>query len=733
MSEIVLRTAEARPKDVGRGRVKISGTNMQQINVTVGDVVEIQHKDRKTGSIVWLADKEDQKSDIIRIDGILRRNLGVKLGEHVKVRRADTKIAKEVVIRPVEDLNIDNTLKQYVKQKLLGYPVTNNDMVLVQLLGQAHRFVIDNITPENTISLITDTTTLVFNEKPRSDRETSSQIYYEDIGGMSPVIQRVREMVELPLRYPELFKKLGISPPKGVLLHGPPGTGKTLIAKAVANESEAFFTAIQGPEIMSKFYGESEAKLREIFKKAEENPASIIFIDEIDAIASKRDETTGEVERRVVAQILSLMDGMSQRGNLVVIGATNRANALDPALRRPGRFDREIAINVPDQAERLEILQIHTRRMPGIEKVNIENLSKLTYGFVGADLAALAREAAMNALRDVLSLIDLDHSTIPPEVIERLEVTNDHFLSAMKEIQPSAVREVFAERPNLTMESVGGLENIIQVLKEVVEWPLTRKESFEQVGIVPPKGILLYGPPGTGKTLVASAIAAESRANFIAVKGPQLLSKWVGESEKGLREIFRKARMASPTIIFFDEIDALARKRTFAVEGASNTWDSLLSQLLTEIDGIEPFQNVILIAATNRPDVIDSALLRPGRFDRVCYVEPPNTKEREKILELYTQGMPLGGDVDIPLISKQTLNYTGADLQSLCREAAFAALRESPNNPIVLQSHLMEALEVVGPSLSEQILEFYKQFDKKFRNRLFEESLTKGSSKYEFL
>ena len=489
--DILLRTAESRQRDVGRGRVRINDANMRKIDISPGDIVELSFKNKKIGATAWLAYKEDQNSDIIRIDGIIRRNLSVRLNENIIVRKANAKIAEKVTLIPMEDIALDSTLKQFIKQKLSGYPVITGDLVLIQLLGQALRFIADSIAPgPNEICIITDTTIVKIEEKSVSNREQESRTNYEDIGGLDDAIKRIREMVELPLRHPELFRKLGISPPKGVLLHGPPGTGKTLLAKAVANESEAHFIHIQGPEIMSKFYGESEAKLREIFKEAQDNVPSIIFIDEIDAIAPKREDVTGEVERRVVAQILALMDGMESRGNVIVIGASNRPNALDTALRRPGRFDREIYIKVPNQKERLEIIQIHTRRMPGIEKVNLDELARITHGFVGADLAALAREAAIRTLREALPYIDYDKGTIPPDVLEKLEVTEKHFLDAMKEIQPSAIREVFVETPNVIWNDVGGLDEVKQSLIEAVEWPLKYREHLQRIGISPPKGIL---------------------------------------------------------------------------------------------------------------------------------------------------------------------------------------------------------------------------------------------------
>jgi transitional endoplasmic reticulum ATPase len=592
--------------------------------------------------------------------------------------------------------------------------------VLIPILGRSIPFVVNSTTPAD-IVLITDTTKLNVSEKPISEAETSMPgVSYEDIGGLSEAIQKIREMVELPLKHPELFKKLGIDPPKGVLLHGPPGTGKTLIAKAVANESEAHFIPIQGPEIMSKFYGESygesEARLREIFKEAEDNAPSIIFIDEIDAIAPKREDVTGEVERRVVAQILALMDGLESRGETIVIGATNRPNAVDPALRRPGRFDREVEIGVPDQNERLEILQIHTRRMPGIEKVDRKHLAVITHGFVGADLAALGREAAMRKLREILPDINLSDDTIPPAVLDNLEVEDRHFESALKEIQPSAIREVFIEIPNVHWKDIGGMDKIKQELIEIVEWPFKQKENFNRIGINPPRAVLLFGAPGTGKTLLAKALATESEVNFISVKGPELISKWVGESEKAIREVFRKARTAAPAIVFFDEIDAVAARRGTSDSSGAN--ERVISQLLTELAGIEPLRDVAILAATNRPDMIDPALLRPGRFDRVVYIPPPDEESRRKILEIHTRDMPLSADVDLDRLAKETEFYVGADLEAICREAGMIALREDIKCDTVTWRHFEKALSSVHSSCTPDMMKWYEAQESQFRRRI---------------
>ncbi|RLI31179.1 AAA family ATPase, partial [Candidatus Bathyarchaeota archaeon] len=532
---------------------------------------------------------------------------------------------------------------------------------------------------------------------------------YEDIGGLHEEIQRIREMVELPLRHPELFQRLGIEPPKGVLLHGPPGCGKTLLARAVANESDAHFIAINGPEIMSKFYGQSEARLREIFAEAEKEAPSIIFIDEIDAIAPKREEVTGEVERRVVAQLLALMDGLEGRGNVIVIGATNRINALDPALRRPGRFDREIEIGVPDKQGRYEILQIHTRGMPLAKDVDLKKLAEITHGYTGADLAALCREAAMKALRRYLPEINLEEETIPVEVLEKMEVTMEDFMNAYREITPTAVREVYIEVPTVRWDDIGGLEDVKQKLREAVEWPLKNPEAFKRMGIKPPKGILLYGPPGCGKTLLAKAVATESEANFISIRGPEIFSKWVGESERAIREVFRKARMASPSVIFFDEIDAIAPRRGLGYADSGVT-ERVISQLLTEIDGIAALEDVVIIAATNRPDILDPAILRPGRIDRLIYVPSPDEEARYEIFKIHTRNMPLAEDVDLRHLAKITAGYSGADIEAVCREAAMNALRRDMNAASVTMADFEAALETIGPSITPDVDKWYKSF-----------------------
>ncbi|MFV2014662.1 MAG: CDC48 family AAA ATPase, partial [Candidatus Heimdallarchaeota archaeon] len=599
------------------------------------------------------------------------------------------------------------------RRKLKGYPLTPNDTVMIPVLGRANPFVVIQSEPEG-IVLITEETKIEISDKPAEEvLGGRTAISYEDIGGLEEVMQKIREMVELPIKHPILFEKLGIDPPKGVLIHGPPGVGKTLIARAVAHESEANFIVINGPEIMSKYYGESEKKLRSIFKKAEEQSPSIIFLDEIDAIAPSRESTTGEVERRVVAQLLALMDGMSSRGQVIVIAATNRVGGVDSALRRPGRFDREIEIGVPNVEGRKEILQIHTRGMPLADDVNLTYYAEISHGMVGADLQALTREAAMRTLRRFLPQIDLDADTIPAEILDAMEVTNKDFAEASKEITPSALREVFVEIPNVSYSDIGGLDDVIQELKETVEWPIKTPEAFTRMGITPPAGILLYGPPGTGKTMLAKAVANESEANFISIKGPELLSKWVGESEKGIREIFRKARLASPSVIFFDEIDSIASRR--GMSGDSSVTERMISQLLTEIDGLESLNNVVVLASTNRPDIVDPALLRPGRFDRLVYVQPPNFEGRREILDIYTEKMPLVDDVNLEELSRALDGFVGSDIEALCREAGLIALRENMEADRISNHHFVEAQQKVHATMTPQAQEYYEQIEMKIK------------------
>ncbi|MBP1912699.1 CDC48 family AAA ATPase [Thermococcus stetteri] len=787
--EVKLKVASAYQRDVGRGIVRIDRKAMRELGVQSGDIVEIIGT-KNTAAVVWPAYPEDEGLGIIRMDGTIRKNAGVGLGDEVTVRKAEVKEAKKVIVAPTEPIRFGADFVEWLHSRLVGRPVVRGDYIKVGILGQELTFVVTATTPAGIVQ-ITEFTDFQVSEKPVKEvsKATALGVTYEDIGGLKDVIQKVREMIELPLKHPELFEKLGIEPPKGVLLYGPPGTGKTLLAKAVANEANAHFIAINGPEIMSKYYGESEERLREVFKEAEENAPAIIFIDEIDSIAPKREETHGEVEKRVVSQLLTLMDGLKSRGKVIVIGATNRPDAIDPALRRPGRFDREIEVGVPDKQGRKEILQIHTRGMPiepefrksrvieileelekndtyrdlverAIRKVReakdeeeikrvlreideklydevraklidalLEELAEVTHGFVGADLAALAREAAMAALRRLINegKIDFEAEYIPKEVLDELKVTRRDFYEALKMVEPSALREVLLEVPNVHWDDIGGLEDVKQELREAVEWPLKYPEAFMALGITPPKGILLYGPPGTGKTLLAKAVANESEANFIAIKGPEVLSKWVGETEKNIREIFRKARQAAPTVIFIDEIDAIAPRRGTDVNRVT---DRLINQLLTEMDGIQENSGVVVIGATNRPDIIDPALLRPGRFDRLILVPAPDEKARLEILKVHTRRVPLAEDVSLEELAKRTEGYTGADIAAVVREAAMLAMRRALQEGIirpgikadeirqkvkVTMRDFEEALRKIGPSVSKETMEYYRKIQEQFK------------------
>ncbi len=710
-TEIRLRVAEAKQRDTGRGKARINEDVMRVLNITAGDIVEVKGK-RTTAAVAWPAYQEDANQDIIRVDGLIRKNAGAAMNEYVSIKKADVKEAQSVVLAPVDmRLNVDADFVNFVKSRLLETPLVSGDSVFVVILGSAIPFIVIRARPHGIIKITPQTSLQVLSE-PSVEKKGIPRVAYEDVGGLHEEIRRTREMVELPLRHPELFQRLGIEPPKGVLLHGPPGCGKTLLVKAVANESDANFFAINGPEIMSKFYGESEKRLRDIFEKAQQSSPSIIFIDELDAIAPKREEVTGEVERRVVAQLLALMDGLEARGNIIVIGATNRVNAIDPALRRPGRFDREIEIGVPGQQGRLEILQIHTRGMPLATNIDLKTLSLRTHGYTGADIAALTREAAMKALRRYLPDIDLVEDRIPPEILEKMEVTSDDFMGAYREVTPTAMREVFIEVPTVHWSDVGGLGDVKQALKEAVEWPIKRPEIFSSMGIRPPNGVLLYGPPGCGKTLLARAVCTESEANFINIKGPEIFSKWVGESEKAIRELFRKGRMAAPAVIFIDEIDSLVPRRGGGYSDSGVT-ERVISQLLTEMDGLETLNNVVVIAATNRPDILDPALLRPGRFDRLIYVPAPDDGSRKEILKIYIKAMPLASDVDFPSLNRATKGYSGADIQAMCNEAAMNAVRR--NDKMVTFDDFKRAMEGLGPSITPDMEAWYKGTAQQFR------------------
>ncbi|WP_297508197.1 CDC48 family AAA ATPase [Thermococcus sp.] len=810
VEEVKLRVAEALKRDVGRGIVRFDKKYQKKLGVEPGDIVALIGE-RTTAAIVANPHPDDRGLDIIRMDGYTRRNAGVSIGDYVTVRKAEVHEAKKVVLAPAQKGVFIQIPGDVVKGNLLGRPVVKGDLLVASSRSETYysspfdelfrglfeampfgfgelKFVVVNTVPKGIVQITYNTEVEVLPQAVEVREESIPEVTYEDIGGLDEAIQKIREMVELPLKHPELFERLGIEPPKGVLLYGPPGTGKTLLAKAVANEANAHFIAINGPEIMSKFYGESEERLREIFKEAEENAPSIIFIDEIDAIAPKREEVVGEVEKRVVSQLLTLMDGLKSRGKVIVIAATNRPDAIDPALRRPGRFDREIEVGVPDKQGRKEILQIHTRGMPlepdydkgevlrilremrekgsfdakrieklmeRVEKATteekikeilksegeiyaevrnrlidrmLEELAEKTHGFVGADLAALAREAAMVVLRRLINegKINPEQEKIPPEVLSELRVRKEDFYEALKMVEPSALREVLIEVPNVHWEDIGGLENVKQELREAVEWPLKYPKAFQRLGIEPPRGVLLYGPPGTGKTLLAKAVATESEANFIGIRGPEVLSKWVGESEKRVREIFRKARQAAPTVVFIDEIDAIAPAR--GMEGDRVT-DRLINQLLTEMDGIQENSGVVVIGATNRPDIIDPALLRPGRFDRLILVPAPDEKARLEILKVHTRRVPLAEDVNLRELAKKTEGYSGADLEALVREAALRAMRrvmrELPRELVerederflerlkVSRRDFEEALKKVKPSITPYMVEYYKNFEEK--------------------
>ncbi len=717
---VALKVAEAKPYDAGRGIARIDPEVAYDLGLQTGDVIGIEGT-KRTAAIIWPGYPEDSNSGLIRIDGTVRRNAGVSIDDRVAVRKIQTAPAQKILFSPTQPLKIQGG-EAYLTHNLEGRVITRGDVVELNIMGRRVDLVVVSIKPIADSVIIGSSTTIDISDKPAKEIPSIPRVSYEDIGGLGDEVRKVREMIELPLRHPEIFERLGVEAPKGVLLHGPPGTGKTLLAKALASETNANFLTLSGPEIMSKFYGESEERLREIFQQAEENAPSIILIDEIDSIAPKREEVTGEVERRVVAQLLAVMDGLKARGKVVVIGATNRPNAIDPALRRPGRFDREIEIGVPDRKARLEILQIHTRGMPLSEDVKLEKFADLTHGFVGADLAALTREAAMNSIRRVLPELDLEVESIPAEILNRMTVTGEDFNNALREMTPSALREVFIESPNVHWSDIGGLEDAKQGLKEAVEWPMKYPVLFSETGAKPPKGILLYGAPGTGKTMLAKAVATESEANFISVKGPEFLSKWVGESEKAVRETFRKAKQAAPCIIFFDEIDAITPMRGTGSD--SHVTERVISQLLSELDGLEELHNVTVIAATNRPDIIDPALLRPGRIDRLIYVPPPDRDARYEIFKVHTAKTPLDSDVDIDRLADDTEDFTGADIAAVCNEATILAIREYVNagKPADEKSvkglkvgyhNFMDAMKKVKP-YSKKELEKYTRISENF-------------------
>jgi len=741
-----LHVAEAHSDDAYKGIARLDAEVMRQLGIRRGDVISIKGN-KETVAIADRAYPADVGEGIIRIDGILRRNAKASIGDVVSVDRAEVKEAKRIMIAPAQKGIMVQADSSSLQRGLLGRALVKGDIVVLggvqrrkdlfsemglgegfgDLLGEEFnnmlgnlgggvaqiKFLVVSTSPGQPV-IITENTEVALNPKAVeiTDDEKIPDITYEDIGGLTEEIKKIREMVEIPIKHPEIFQKLGVEAPKGVLLHGPPGTGKTLLAKAVANESEANFILLNGPEIMSKFYGESEKKIRDIFDEAEKTAPSIVFIDEIDAIAPKREDVNGEVERRVVSQILTMMDGLKNRGKVIVIGATNRVNAVDPALRRPGRFDREIEVGVPDKKGRLSILKIHTRGMP-LKGVKLDEISSLTHGFVGADLEALAKESAMGVLRKYLPQMKLDEEEqIPPEVLEKLVIKHNDFTDALKIVRPSAMREVFIEAPNVEWNQVGGLDKVKMELKEAVEWPLQYPESFKRMGIRPSRGILLYGPPGSGKTLLAKAVAKESEANFIQIKGPELLSKWVGESEQGVRKVFERARQVAPCVVFFDELDALAGRR--GQDTGSKVTERVLNQLLAEMDGLQDLNDVLIIGATNRPDMLDPSLLRPGRFDKILLVNAPDEKSRLKILEIHTKNMPLAKDVKLAEIVKRTDGYTGADIEGLVREAGMIALRQDITSNEVQKKHFEEALDKIKPSVTQSTIKVYKQVEDNF-------------------
>jgi transitional endoplasmic reticulum ATPase len=707
---VTLKVARAHHQsEVGLGRARIDGDTRKTLNIDVGDIIEIIGK-KRTAAKVFRAAHEDEGKGIIRIDGMIRGNAGISIGEKVAVKKAESNPAKKVIVAPKiphgKRVRFGQGVEGLFKKGLLNRAVVKGDEIIIPniaLMGGFLPFVVASTTP-NGIVQIGDFTELSVRTEPIEVTElTRPSVTYEDVGGLEGELLRIREMIELPLKHPEIFSRLGIDPPKGILLYGSPGTGKTLIARAVANEAGANFHSIQGPEIMSKFYGQSEERLREMFAEAEKNAPSVIFIDEVDSIAPKRDEVQGEVERRVVAQLLTLMDGLTSRGNVIVIAATNREDAIDPALRRPGRFDREIEIGVPTAEGRLEILMIHTRGMP-LEDVKLDRIADITHGFVGADLAALARESAMRALRRYLPDIEFG-KPIPTEILEKMRVTAQDFTDALREIEPSAMREVLVEIPKVSWEDVGGLATIKEALNEAVELPLEDPDAFSRLGIRPPTGILLFGAPGTGKTLIARAVANESKANFISIKGPEIMSKWVGESEKAIRMIFKKAKQVAPSIVFLDEIDAIAPRRGSHFD--SGATERVVNQLLTSMDGLDSMSGVFVIAATNRPDILDKALLRPGRFDKLLLTPLPDEETRLKILEVHTREMPLK-NVDLKAMAPRLEGYVGADIENLCREAAMISLREDREAKTVTSDHFEEAMKLVRASTDHETAKVYE-------------------------
>ena len=705
MSEIILKVAEVPQQHVGRGRAIIDPKIIEDQKWNSGQILELTYN-KKTHVKLWPGSSEEYGTGIIKIDGITRQNIGAGIGDKISLRSVEAANAEQIVLSPTEKITAEG-LQEYMIYNYLNHVFTTGDSISLNTqMGSRIQFVITSTKPSKPV-IVTEQTIFKIGSMTKAVDVSVPRITYDELGGLKNEVQKIREMVELPMRHPELFDKIGVEAPKGVLLYGPPGTGKTLLAKAVAGETNAHFISLSGPEIMGKHYGESEERIREIFTQAEENSPSIIFIDEIDSIAPKRDEVSGEVEKRIVSQLLTLMDGMKSRGKVVVIAATNRPDSIDPALRRPGRFDREIEIGIPDDEGRFDILSIHTRGMPINEKVDLKQISKTTHGFVGADLEILSKEAAMRSLRRILPEIDLDEDKISKEILQKIEITGEDFRDALKEVRPSALREVQVQIPNVSWDDVGGLDQLKEELREAVEWPIKHKEAFEYVDVEAPKGVLLYGPPGTGKTLIAKALAKMTESNFISIKGPELLSKWVGESEKGVREIFRKARQAAPCIIFLDEVDALVPRRGSG-GSSSHVTENVVSQILTEIDGLEELHNVMIIGATNRLDIVDEALLRPGRFDRIIEVPNPDVKGRQHIFEIHTKRKPLADDVNIANLVEMTDGFSGAEIAAVANRAAIIALKryvsaksQNVKEIKITQKDLIDSLEKIKPQKAE--------------------------------
>jgi len=705
MEKIILKINEIPQQHVGKGRAIIDPKIIEDQNWSIGQILELTYN-KKTYVKLWPALPQEYGTGIIKIDGVTRQNIGAGIDDKISIKSVEAVNAEQITLSPTEKITTDG-LQEYMIYNYLNHVFTNGDSISLNTqVGNKIQFIITNTKPSKPV-IVTENTIFKLGSLTKAIDSSVPRITYDELGGLKNEVQKIREMVELPMRHPELFDKIGVEAPKGVLLYGPPGTGKTLLAKAVAGETNAHFISLSGPEIMGKHYGESEERIREIFTQAEENSPSIIFIDEIDSIAPKRDEVSGELEKRIVSQLLTLMDGMKSRGKVVVIAATNRPDSIDPALRRPGRFDREVEIGIPDDEGRFDILSIHTRGMPIDKKVNLKQISKTTHGFVGADLEVLSKEAAMRSLRRILPEIDLDEDKISSEILQKIEITSDDFREALKEVRPSALREVQVQIPDVSWDDVGGLDELKDELREAVEWPIKHKEAYDYVNVETPKGVLLHGPPGTGKTLIAKALAKMTESNFISIKGPELLSKWVGESEKGVREIFRKARQAAPCIIFLDEIDSLVPRRSSG-NSDSHVTENIVSQILTEIDGLEELHNVLIIGATNRLDIVDEALLRPGRFDRIIEVGNPDSKGRKHIFEIHTKKKPLEGNVDIKKLVEITDGFSGAEIAAITNRAALVALKRYVSGKSqnikeikITQQDLIDAVDKVRPLKKE--------------------------------